>query len=113
AGELRGKLTLILDALQNARPALLQLAQISETRLQRPQLRVVEAAGLLLAIAGDERHRRPLVHEGHRCRDLPHGDAEFRGNALTDLVHMPLNCPSMRSWRPASRAREGGCTDRE
>ena len=50
AGELGRQLALFLDALENSRAAILQLAQVAEPLFQLSELRVVEAAGLFLAV---------------------------------------------------------------
>ena len=73
-----------VDALQHGGAAILQLAQVAEALLQLAQLRVVEAAGLLLAVARDERHRRALAEQFHGGGDLPRLDVEFFGDARVD-----------------------------
>ena len=61
--QLRRQLALLVDALEDGRAAILQLAQIAEPLLELAQLRVVEPAGLLLAVARDERHGRALAEQ--------------------------------------------------
>ena len=100
ARQLRRQLALLLDALQHRGAAVLQLAQIAEPLLQLAQLRVVEAAGLLLAVARDERHGRALAQQVHGGRHLADADAQLRGDTLIDLVH----CGSPTCERLARRA---------
>ena len=68
--ELRRQLALLLDAGQHRLAALLQLLQIAEPLLQLAQLRVIEPAGPLLAIARDERHGRALGQQFDHGRHL-------------------------------------------
>ena len=51
--------------------ALLQLAQVAQALLEHAQLRVVEGAGGLLAVAGDEGHGGPAVEQLDGRLDLP------------------------------------------
>ena len=81
------ELALLADAPEDRRAALFQLAQVSQPLLQRPQLRVVEGAGRLLAVAGDERHGRASVEQRDRRFDLPLPNAELFCDALTDRFH--------------------------
>ena len=67
--------------------AVLELAQIGEARLQRAQLRVVERAGRLLAVAGDEGHGRTLVQKPDRGGDLAGLDVQLLGDAFGDGFH--------------------------
>jgi hypothetical protein len=54
------------------------LAQIAQA-LVGAQLRVVKRAGGFLTIAGDERHRRAVVEQGHRSCDLRLADGKLLG----------------------------------
>ena len=90
ARQLRRQLVLLADGLEDGRAAILQLAQIAEPLFQLAQLRVVEPAGLLLAVARDERHGRALAEQLDGRRDLLEADAQLRGDALVDLVHAAL-----------------------
>ena len=59
-----------------ARAPLLELAQVGQPLFERAQLRVVEAAGGFLAIAGDERHGGLVVEQrdgGLDLRQRAHG----------------------------------------
>ena len=92
AGELGRELAEAVDRLQDQRAAILQLAQVAEPLLELAQLRVVEAARLLLAVAGDEGDRRALTQQLHGRRHLARGNAELLRDALVDLVHAALLC---------------------
>ena len=63
----------------------LQLAQIDQPLVELAQLRVVEAAGRLLAVAGDERHRRAFVQQLDGGGHLRRLYAELFGDARHDL----------------------------
>ncbi len=78
------ELPLLADRGQDHRAPLLELAQIAEPFFQRAQLRVVQRSGRLLAIARDERHRRPAVDERHGGVDLGLANAELAGDLLMD-----------------------------
>ena len=67
--------------------AVFEFAQIGEARLQRAQLRVVERAGRLLPVAGDERHGRTLVQKPDRGGDLGGLDVQLLGDAFGDGFH--------------------------
>ena len=75
-----GELALLVNALQHRGTALFQLAQVGEARLQRAQLDVIQAVGHLLAVAGDERHRRPAVEQIDSCLDLCRPSLQLGGN---------------------------------
>ena len=62
--ELGRQLALLLDALEDRRAALLELAQIGQPLLERAQLGVVEPAGGFLAVARDEGHGGLVVEQG-------------------------------------------------
>jgi hypothetical protein len=78
------ELALLTDAPEDRRAALFQLAQVPQPFLQRPQLRIVEGAGRLLAVARDERHGGASVEQRDRRFDLPLPNAELFCDALTD-----------------------------
>ena len=83
-GELVVELALGPDGLQDGPPPLLQLAQVTQPLLERAQLRVVQGAGHLLAVAGDERHRGPAVEQPDRRADLPLAHPQFLGDPALD-----------------------------
>ena len=89
------ELALLADAPEDRRPALLQLAQVPQPLLQRPQLRVVEGAGGFLAVARDERHGGACIEQRDRRFDLPLANAELFCNALTDRFHR--TCTNVRN----------------
>ena len=68
--ELGRQLPLLLDALQDGRTPLLELAQIRQPIFQRPEGGVIETAGGFLAIAGDEGDRGFSVEQGDGGIDL-------------------------------------------
>jgi hypothetical protein len=78
------ELALAADGLQDRGPPLLQLAQVAQAFLEGTQLGVVEGAGDLLAVPGDERHGRPAVEQVDRGGHLPLADPELFGDALVD-----------------------------
>ena len=84
------ELALLADRLEDGGAPLLELAQIAQALVERAQLRIVERAGRLLAIAGDERHRGAAVEQRHGGLDLLRAHAElFRdllGNFLRELL---------------------------
>ena len=91
--EFAGQLALLLDAGEDGRAALVQLAQVAQALFQGTQLGVVEAAGHFLAVAGDKGHGRALVEQGHGGGDLLWQHAaggnggELFGDTDVDAVH--------------------------
>jgi hypothetical protein len=86
-----GHLALLDDAGDDRRAAFLEFAQVGEPLLERAQLRVVEAAGRFLAIAGDERNGRTLVEQLDRGADLFGAALQLGGDAsLDDGSHLAL-----------------------
>ena len=81
------ELALGADGIEDRFAAFLQLAQVAQPFFERAQLRIVERARRLLAVAGDERHGRAAVEQLHRRGDLTFGDAQFFGDALGDGLH--------------------------
>ena len=76
------ELALGLDRLQDRGPPLVQLPQVTQPFLERPQLGVIQRPGHFLAVAGDERHRGPAVEQLHGRRDLALPDGERGDFAL-------------------------------
>ena len=74
------QLALGTDRLQDHRAPFRQLTQVPQPLLQRPQLRVVQCARRLLAVAGNERHGGPAVEQIDSRRHLTRTDAEFSGD---------------------------------
>ena len=93
------ELALAADRLQHRGPALLQLAQVAQPLLQRAQLGVVERAGDLLAVAGDERHGGAAVEQLHGRAHLAFGDAELVGDPLVNRLGHDLHPPSSGGFR--------------
>ncbi len=74
--ELRRQLALGAHRLQDHGAPLLELAQVAEPLVEVAEHRVVEAAGDLLAVPGDERHGRAGIEQVDRGADLrlPHAE---------------------------------------
>ena len=66
----RRQLALLGDALKHCRTPAFEFGEVSEAFFELAQLRVIEAAGLLFAIARDERHSRAIAEEFDGCRYL-------------------------------------------
>ena len=73
---------LLADRGQDRGSALLKLPEVAQALVQGPQLRVVQGAGGLLAVPGDERHGRAAVEQLDRGADLPDRHAELPGDPL-------------------------------
>ena len=99
--QFRGQFFLLGDALEDGLAALLQLAQIAQPLFQCAQLGIVQTAGHLLTVAGDERHRGAFVQQGHGGRHLPGLGVDFLGDQLFDALHgRVLACTAARAvWR--------------
>ena len=80
------ELALLADRVEDRGAPLLQLAQIVEPLFERAQLRVVERAGGLLAIARDERHRRAAVEQRDGGIDLRLAHAELFGDPSSECL---------------------------
>src|SRR3954469_25016987 len=65
------ELALALDAREDGRAPLLQLAKIAQALIERAQLRVVEGASGLLAVSCNEGHRGAAVQQVDGSLDLP------------------------------------------
>jgi hypothetical protein len=79
-----GELPLLLHRLHDRRAALLELAQVLRAIAHVAELHLVEAARGLLAVAGDERERVPLVEEGERLRHLARREGELGADLLDE-----------------------------
>ena len=91
------------DRLQDRGAAFLQLTQVAQPLLERAQLRVVERAGDLLAVARDERHRRAAVEQLDRRLHLALADPELTGDPLKNSHNWPLWCRRMSRLPSGSR----------
>ena len=105
------ELALPADGLQDRGAALVQLAQVMEPFLERPELGVVEGAGHLLAVAGDERHRGPAVEQLHGRRDLALPDPELGRDPATDRRRRTPG-DGISAWRGGENAGGEGHLDR-
>ena len=79
-----GELALFLDGCEHRGLAVLEFAQVGQPFLDGAQLAVVEAAGGLLAVAGDEGHGVALVEELHGGGDVRLIHPEFAGDGGLD-----------------------------
>ena len=75
-----GELALLLDRGEDGGLAGLQFPQVGQPGLEGAQLGIVETAGDLLAVAGDEGHGVALIEQVHGGRHLRLGDPEFPGD---------------------------------
>ncbi len=71
-----GELALGLDGLEDGLLALGEVAEAADTRLDLPDRHLVQVAGPLFAIAGDERHRVALVEQLNDALDLDAADLQ-------------------------------------
>ncbi len=85
-GKLGRQLALGLDRFADGLAPGIELAQVGQPLLELAQLGIVQAAGRLLAVAGDERHRRALVQERYRRAHLLGPGADLLGDDADDLV---------------------------
>ena len=81
------ELALLADRVEDRGAALLQLAEVAEPLLQRAELRVVEHAGHLFAVARDEGHRRAAVQKLDGRLNLLRPHAKLFRNPLFDGFH--------------------------
>ncbi len=103
-GQLVGQLALLVDGGEHRGAALLQLAQVAQTLVELAQLGVVEPAGHLLAIAGNEGHGRPAVEQLQRGRDLLWTNGKLLGEARDDAFGGVHVTPSLMLEK---RSRQG------
>ena len=83
----RIELALFADGFENGLAALFELTQVIQALFQRAQLRVVEPAGGLLAIARHKRHRGAAIEQRDRRLDLLLAYAQFFRNLPVDVCH--------------------------
>ena len=109
-GRQRGReLVLLVNGFENGGAARFQLAQIGQPLGQQAQLRIVQTAGDLLAVARNEGHRRPAIEQFHRGAHLFGAGRDFcgdlGGNAGIELGHQ---ASSWFGWRDHSRTGRQG-----
>ena len=80
--QLRGEAALGADGVEHRLPPRLQLAQVGQPTLQGAQLGVVQTAGDLLAVAGDEGDGGPFVQQPGGGAHLLRPHPQFLGDAL-------------------------------
>ena len=81
------ELALLFDGAQHLVLAGFEVAQVGQALVQIAQRRIVDAAGGLLAVAGDERDGVPLVYEVDDGRDLRGGQVQLSGDGGLDGWH--------------------------
>ena len=67
-------------------------AEVAEALVQGPQLSVVQGAGGLLAVPGDERHGRPAIEQVNGGGHLVVAHGELGGDPLDDA------CRGLGGW---------------
>lgn len=93
AGQFGGQLALFLDAGEDRAAAFFQFAQVAQALFQHAQLGIVEAAGDLFAVTGDEGNGGAFVEQGDGSGDLLRLNAaggqcgELFGDTGVDAVH--------------------------
>ena len=87
------QLALLANGVEDRLAPLLELAQIGQALFQSAQLRIVEGAGQLLAVAGDERDRCAAVEQRYRRLHLLVAYAKFLRNFLIDVCHAEFPLP--------------------
>src|SRR5690606_20005815 len=107
-----GELALLLDAREDRLAAVLELAQVREARLERAQLRIVEAAGDLLPIARDERYGGTVVEQRDGGLDLRRGGADLGGDGFRDLPRVAGRFGHRSLIRRTAAAASGDCGNR-
>src|SRR6185437_9690708 len=105
------ELALLADGVEDRRAPLLQLAQVVQPLLQRPQLGVVQPAGRFLAVPGDERHRGAAIEQVDGRTDLPLGHAQLVGDPLGQHAVPPWQDGELpdEPYARAGLARPGTC----
>ena len=101
------QVALLLDGVEDDGAPLLEFAQVAEPLLQVAQLGVVEAAGHLFAITGDEGNRGPFIQQADGGFDLCGFGVEFGGDDVTDGWHLDSLEGNRRAWRRAWFRRAG------
>ncbi|MPM54547.1 hypothetical protein SDC9_101325 [bioreactor metagenome] len=82
-----GQLALLVNGLEHRLAAVVQLAQIGQALVQRAQLRIVQTARGLLAVAGHKRNRGAAIEQLHCRAHLLRLDIQFLSNLTNDFLH--------------------------
>ena len=85
--KLRRELSLLVDALENRRAPLLELAQVGQALLEGAEVRVVQPACRFLAIARDERDGGLVVEQRDGGVHLLDAYAELSGDTFGNGDH--------------------------
>jgi hypothetical protein len=84
-----GEFALLGNGFAHHLAPLRQLAQVFQALGQFTQLDVVQAAGDLFAVAGDEGHRGTFIEQRHRRADLLWPGPNVGGQLVQNLFHRP------------------------
>ena len=79
---------MFLNALDDGSSAVFQFAQIAEARFEFTQLNVVQAAGHLFAVTGNERHGRATIEQLNGRAHLGFGDLDFVRQLAGNFLHV-------------------------
>src|SRR5574344_961693 len=104
--ELRRELALFLDALQDGFLAFLHFLEVFAAVLDVAEFNFIKGAGLVLAVARDERNGSALVHKFERLGDAPFFEFEFFGDDLCKIhsVNFPESeSPNLAKKSPAGK----------
>ena len=102
--QLRCQLALLVDGGQHGLLALVQVAQVAQPRLHQAQLHLVQPAGGLLAVAGDEGNGVAGVQQLDRAGHLVRLQAQFLGDGCGKKMGIAIEpfgsqgCARMRGW---------------
>ena len=103
-GQLVGELALRLDRLEDRLLALGQLAEPADPELDLADRHLVQVAGPLFAVTGDERHRVALVEQLDDALHLNAPDLQI----LRDPAQVDLNRGVHRAYAPDEKGRRRG-----
>ena len=82
AGQLGGQFALLFDGAQDHLAAIRQFTQVAEAALQGTQLAVVQTAGHLFAVTGDEGNGRAFVQQANGCLHLFRAGIQLTGDLM-------------------------------
>ena len=89
--QLGREFALFLDLLEDRGAALVHLPEVDQPLFQFPQLGVVQSAGHLFPVTGDEGHGGAFVQQRDGGLHLLRADGEFGGERVDDFVgHIPV-----------------------
>ena len=82
------QLALFADGIEYRDTTFFEFAQITQTLLQRAQLRIVERAGDFLAVSRNERNSGAAVEQRYCRLDLLLADTKFFRNLSINVCHV-------------------------